>query len=116
IADQLITNYVPQSGFSAHWNDTAYQYKIIERKDQGRAILAYRPDVNLGMKATMSRMWEAYLVVMGDDTKERRTVQLQLLRWKTKDGSLVLRNAYESFRDEFFAALTAADSTSQRIE
>jgi hypothetical protein len=113
IADQMIGDYVPHSGLSAWWTDAGYHYRIGTRQDGSRAISCPRRAALTGGKMQAKAEWQAGLQVIESGPGER-TIQLQLLRWFTRDGVLSERHAFEALRDEFFKTVHQADFARRR--
>jgi len=109
VADQMINDYVPHSGLGAWWTDAGYHYRIGTREDGSRTISCHRRAALTGGKMQAKAEWQAGLQVI-----ESGTVQLQLLRWFTRDGALSECRAFEAFRDEFFKAVHQADFVRRR--
>lgn len=107
LADQLVTNYVPHRGVAASLTNSDYHFRIAPSEGGGRSVFAHRSLTFDGSKVAKGSVWEARLAV--SSTPPGSTVHLQLKRWKTKDGALVMKGAFISFRDELLRSLQPAD-------
>ena len=60
--------------------------------------------------------WNAQVAITPASTGTESLVTIQLVEWKTKEGTLVDKKNYEAFRDNIHANLTAQDPSHRVLE
>jgi hypothetical protein len=61
-------------------------------------------------------VWIAQVTISPSTDRSETMITVELIRWKTKDGSLVDRADFERFRTKFADVLTSADACYHSLE
>jgi hypothetical protein len=107
---RLVDSYIPETGALAHFNSSNHGYWLVEVGPTRRQIVCANP-VKGSTEVPTRFHWIVGLEVSSSG-EAGSTIRFGLIKWRTDDGALMRRDAFEQLRDRLIATLGRTTSTS----